>query len=148
LAHVRELTLADLPALQALLDASSAYHALAGPADDSLTTWHDQPSGPTKLRFGAFSGEQITAYCEILLGYPTSDVAYLGLLLVHPDHQRRGFGRQLYQHTREVAALPRVRIAVLDNNPDALAFWRRLGFTETGEVKPWRCREIRTLPSP
>jgi RimJ/RimL family protein N-acetyltransferase len=32
----------------------------------------------------------------------------------------------------------RLRLGVVGANHQTLGFWRRLGFTETGEVRPWR----------
>jgi ribosomal protein S18 acetylase RimI-like enzyme len=32
----------------------------------------------------------------------------------------------------------RLRISVVPTNDQVLGFWHRMGFTETGEVRPWR----------
>jgi ribosomal protein S18 acetylase RimI-like enzyme len=32
----------------------------------------------------------------------------------------------------------RLRLSVVRTNDQVLGFWRRMGFTETGEVRPWR----------
>ena len=43
---------------------------------------------------------------------------------------------------REVAArwpwARRLRLSVVRTNDQVLGFWRRMGFAETGEVRPWR----------
>ena len=32
--------------------------------------------------------------------------------------------------------IDRLRVAVVQSNPDALIFWREVGFIDTGEIKP------------
>ncbi|MEU1042671.1 GNAT family N-acetyltransferase [Streptomyces sp. NPDC005551] len=62
---------------------------------------------------------------------PADPDPWIGLLLVDAREQRRGHGRQLASLVEErVRASGRsaVRLAVLDNNPRALAFWTALGY--------------------
>jgi ribosomal protein S18 acetylase RimI-like enzyme len=38
----------------------------------------------------------------------------------------------------------RLRLSVVRTNDNVLGFWRRMGFTETGEVRPWRYGKLRS----
>ncbi|WP_326581799.1 bifunctional GNAT family N-acetyltransferase/NUDIX hydrolase [Streptomyces sp. NBC_00481] len=62
---------------------------------------------------------------------PADPDPWIGLLLVDAGAQRRGYGRQLASLVEErfrLAGRTAVRLAALDNNPGALAFWTSLGY--------------------
>jgi ribosomal protein S18 acetylase RimI-like enzyme len=73
----------------------------------------------------------LIAVAELLEGYPSAHDWYIGLLLVAPEHRRRGVGAQL------CAAIVRwmgrrgasvVRLVVHQQNAGARTFWERQGF--------------------
>ncbi|MFF3412242.1 GNAT family N-acetyltransferase [Streptomyces sp. NPDC002742] len=93
--------------------------------------------------------EAETAGCEVLLAregqdrivglvclldrHPTDGHPWIGLLLVHGSLRRHGVGRRLAGLMEERfrrEGREGVRLAVLENNPAALAFWRSLGWQE------------------
>lgn len=62
---------------------------------------------------------------------PADPDPWIGLLLVDARVQRTGLGRRLATATENrfrTAGRTAVRLAVLDNNPKALAFWTTLGY--------------------
>ncbi|MCH0538627.1 GNAT family N-acetyltransferase [Streptomyces sp. MUM 203J] len=64
---------------------------------------------------------------------PEDPDPWIGLLMVHAREHRMGFGRELAEIVeKRFRALGRrgIRLAVLDNNPRALSFWRALGYEE------------------
>jgi ribosomal-protein-alanine N-acetyltransferase len=66
------------------------------------------------------------------------DRAHLALLAVQPTRQRRGVGRALVDWllaSARVAGIAAVELELRADNAGALAFYRRLGFDETG-VEP------------
>ena len=71
---------------------------------------------------------------------PPRETAVIGLLLLAEPWQRRGIGRAFATLVEQaIAAWPeilRLRLGVVESNPGALAFWRKLAYRETGEVKP------------
>jgi GNAT superfamily N-acetyltransferase len=64
------------------------------------------------------------------------DCVHVHQLFLLPEHQGKGIGREcmtlILEEARQLG-LP-VRLRVLKINPRALAFYRRLGFTHTGET--------------
>lgn len=59
--------------------------------------------------------------------------AHLVLMCVRPAQQRRGIGQRLIGWllaSARVAGIASVTLELRDDNPGALAFYRRLGFTE------------------
>ena len=75
-------------------------------------------------------------------GYPTPDVAWLGLLLISEKYQRQGIGTSAFHLVADLVrswgTCQRVRGAVVVTNEDVSAFWRGLGFDSTGEVQRHR----------
>ena len=78
------------------------------------------------------------------LSCPSPDeTVYLGLLLIDRARQGQGIGAAACR-ALERDLLPRwpwarrLRLSVVRTNDQVLGFWRRLGFAETGEVRPWR----------
>jgi ribosomal protein S18 acetylase RimI-like enzyme len=59
------------------------------------------------------------------------EAAHLALLAVAPAHRRHGLGRRILswlEMPARVAGLSELRLEVRADNPDAVAFYRRLGF--------------------
>ena len=95
----------------------------------------DAPPGcdPARsLRVGLFDQGHLIGLAETGFGFPEPDDAYLGLMVLIPAARGKGAGRRLLRH---IEAESRQRgaknlfLAVLDENPRGLAFWRREGFT-------------------
>ena len=64
---------------------------------------------------------------------PADPDPWIGLLMVHAGEQRSGFGRELagvVEDRFRTAGRTAVRLAVLENNPKALAFWTSLGYEQ------------------
>ncbi|WP_328905059.1 GNAT family N-acetyltransferase [Streptomyces sp. NBC_00234] len=62
---------------------------------------------------------------------PADPDPWIGLLMVDAGQHRSGYGRELAEHVEErfrAAGRHGVRLAVLENNPKALAFWTALGY--------------------
>ncbi|MCX2184235.1 GNAT family N-acetyltransferase [Streptomyces sp. SKN60] len=65
---------------------------------------------------------------------PAEPDPWLGLLMVHAGAHRAGFGRRLAAYVEDSfrsRGRAGLRLAVLENNPRALAFWSSLGYEET-----------------
>ena len=63
--------------------------------------------------------------------------AHLALLCVRAAQQRRGIGQRLHEWllaSARVAGIAEIRLELRADNAAALAFYRRLGFTETQVV--------------
>lgn len=53
---------------------------------------------------------------------------------IDPDYQRRGIGRLLWRKVLERASDLRLRTLVLDADPNAVPFYRAMGFVTIGEA--------------
>lgn len=76
---------------------------------------------------------------DVIRGYPVREKAVIGLLLLAEPWQRRGLGRAFAALVEQAIGawkeIEMLRVGVAISNPGALAFWRKLGYLETGEVK-------------
>ena len=61
-------------------------------------------------------------------------IAYLQDILVDPEHQRRGIGRELFIRAATPFAHVRQKMLLTDDEPGQRAFYESLGFTEIREV--------------
>ncbi|MFJ7150553.1 GNAT family N-acetyltransferase [Streptomyces sp. NPDC100445] len=76
---------------------------------------------------------QAVGLVSLLRQHPGDGYPWIGLLIVHGDHHRKGRGRLLANLVEErlrSEGRNGVRLAVLENNPTALAFWNSLGWHE------------------
>lgn len=59
-----------------------------------------------------------------------SDIAWIGMILVHPDFRRRGIARILMEHCIELLRAAKVRSIKLDATPEGREVYLRLGFKD------------------
>jgi ribosomal protein S18 acetylase RimI-like enzyme len=144
---------AEQAALQAVLEQAPGYHVRiqgtpARPVEgESLLA--DLPPGKSrddKVVWGIYEGEQMVGVVDLVRGYPTSEVAYIGLFLLSERRQGRGLGSRAYaeveRRVRAWGGFARLRLSVARTNLQVLPFWHKLGFRETGEVKPFRAGTV------
>ena len=79
----------------------------------------------------ACDGTRIQGFAVMQFG---DEHAHLALLCVQPTQQRRGIGMRLHDWlvaSARVAGIASIRLELRADNGAALAFYQRLGFTET-----------------
>ena len=137
----------EMAALQRVLEAAPGYfHSVTGgppgpaEAQSTFTALPPDKTYDDKRVWGLYRGETMIGCADVIRGYPVREKAVIGLLLLAEAWQRRGLGRAFATLLEQaIAAWPeiaRLRLGAAASNPGALAFWRRLGYRETGEVKP------------
>ncbi|MDQ1046603.1 bifunctional GNAT family N-acetyltransferase/NUDIX hydrolase [Streptomyces sp. V4I2] len=136
----------DLPGpllteLTALYAANRAFHALSGDFPDPDDIRPEQVAAALAEEAANPGTEVLLAHSEgRLVGIaitldqhpdPGDPDPWIGLLMVAADVQRRGHGRRLaalIEDRFRSAGRTAVRLAVLDTNPQGLAFWTALGY--------------------
>ncbi|MBQ8110544.1 MAG: GNAT family N-acetyltransferase [Clostridia bacterium] len=84
-----------------------------------------------KYYVGFFRDGSLEAVMDLIDGYPTPDIAYIGFFMVDAAREGRGIGSAII---RDVCAYLRavgktaVRLAIAEDNPQANHFWRKNGF--------------------
>ena len=112
---------------------------------DAQSTYTILPEGKTyedKFVFGIYRGTLMVGCADLIRGYPDPKTAQFGLFIVSEKCRRQGIGSRAYvlleQAIRGWGTCDRIRIGVVRVNDEVVPFWTRLGFTPTGEVKPYR----------
>ncbi|MFI6401745.1 GNAT family N-acetyltransferase [Streptomyces sp. NPDC050548] len=130
-----------LTELAALYASHHAFHALSGDFPDPedirpeqvATALADELADPEVEVLLARSAGRLVGIA-ITLGThpdPADEDPWIGLLMIDAAQQQQGYGRQLATLVEDrfrTAGRTAVRLAVLDNNPQALAFWTTLGY--------------------
>ncbi|KAI8972510.1 acyl-CoA N-acyltransferase [Pilobolus umbonatus] len=93
---------------------------------------------PNTLLF-AYDNDKVIGTVQIQ-PWPTTTDAEIGLFSVHPQYQSRGIGGQLVRRAMdEMKSLgyKNAMMHVLDNRPEILQWYQKLGFKDTGERSPF-----------
>lgn len=97
---------------------------------DLAVAWRDPARHPLVLRHRTDRGPAV-GWAEVLDEHPRDLVPWIGLLELHRQEQRRGYGREAtmallaWARARRATAL---RLAVDHGNSSGLAFWQSVGF--------------------
>jgi RimJ/RimL family protein N-acetyltransferase len=81
--------------------------------------------------------ERAVGVLDLHLDYPEPGTVQIGLLLFREACQGRGYGRETcaaLEDTLRRTGYRALRLSVVDENPDAKAFWERLGFWMAGRL--------------
>ena len=137
---------AEMAALQCVLEAAPTYFrsvtgmpAGKAEAQSTFTALPPDRTYEDKFVWGLYSSEAMIGCADVIRGYPTRDKAVIGLLLLAEAWQRQGLGRAfaalIEQGIADWREITTLRLGVVKTNSGAAAFWRKLGYCETGEVK-------------
>ncbi|HFI0791424.1 TPA: GNAT family N-acetyltransferase [Streptococcus suis] len=141
--QVRKLTEADLEQVLALYQTNPLYfeHFPPLPSLESLANdLVDCPPGKElsdKYFLGFWDKERLVAILDLIDGYPTAEVAYIGLFMVDAHFSGQGLGSKIIAELLSQLAtrFKKVRLGYVESNPQSAHFWAKVGFCPTGEVK-------------
>ncbi len=116
--------------------------------DDALVLsdaagWNQTPEDWSRLIslepercFAIADGGRVVATCSLLVY--GRDLAWLGMVLTHPDHRRRGYARRLIEIALAAARDQRIRSVKLDGTTEGEPLYRSLGFEAEQPIERWR----------
>ena len=96
------------------------------------------PPGKTyedKFYIGFWQEENLTAVMDLILGYPSEDVAFIGFFMVDISVQGHGVGSGIISDILKDLKLrgyQEVQLGIDRGNPQSEAFWTKNGFVKTG----------------
>lgn len=118
-------------ALPGSSDAQSMFTMLPPDKD-----YHD------KFVFNLYRQNSPVGCVDLIRGYPNKETAWIGLLLIDERLHGQGLGRVTYEKVeafiRTWPEISRIGISVVATNEVAVPFWARMGFTITGERRPYK----------
>ena len=143
---IRPATLADLPAVHALVERcyrgadnhgwTHEGHLFAGPRSD-LTSLAAVVAAPDQVILVADAGTGPLASVQVSAA--GNGVTYLGLLCVDPDRQNGGIAKRMIAAAEALAAARfaarSMEMTVINQRPELIAYYQRRGFALTGEVR-------------
>lgn len=84
-----------------------------------------------KYYIGFFENNTLVANMDLILGYPTDEIAFIGLLMTNVLCQNQGVGSGIVgdacNYLKQLG-YKKVRIGVDKDNPQSNSFWRKNGF--------------------
>jgi GNAT superfamily N-acetyltransferase len=141
----------EIAALQRVLEGAGSYaervtgHPPGHGHGDAQRLFSNVPEGVDyehTFVWGVLAAGKMVGVVDVIRGWPNPDTALLGPLLLTDAYGGRGLGRRAYAAVEEqVRSWPEIRslrAAVVATNSAVLPFWERMGFSATGEVRPYR----------
>ena len=139
---VRKITEADISPVYRLAKSNAKYYEYMKtvPTRESLTeVISELPDGvnPMCKHFVGFYNQDdvLVAVMDLITGYPESDDAFIGWLMVDGDMQGKGVGSGIFADVRaamKAAGYDYLSLGCIENNEEALRFWKGQGFRPTG----------------
>lgn len=145
--HLRPATPQDIPALCALGAETFAetYIPIVRYKAEVIHAYNREFFSPEKIAeelaqenvryFLAEAAGEAVGYTKIVRNGATLE---LSRLYLRKSAQGKGYGKLIFTHLRELAAAEgfrNIRLTTFERNLPAIAFYKRLGFLETGETK-------------
>ncbi len=105
---------------------------------------HDMETAPPrkdlsdKYYFGFFDGDVLVAIMDLVEGYPTDDITYIGFFMMNPEYQGKGIGSFIVSEVLiylKLIGVKKIHLAIDDGNPQSKHFWQKNGFKIIGDVE-------------
>ena len=90
-----------------------------------------------KYYFGFFDGQELVAIMDLIDGYPTQEVAYIGFFMMNPQYQGKQMGTAIIDEVIDYlqsTGKTSVRLAIDKGNPQSTHFWTKNGFDVISEA--------------
>ena len=95
-----------------------------------------QKSYDDKYYIGFFEENSLVANMDLILAYPTKEIAFLGLFMTNVEYQNKGIGSKIIRETcnyLKSLGYKKVRLGVDKGNPQSYAFWSKNKFSVISE---------------
>lgn len=139
--RVRCLHYADIPVIYALCKGNPQYYKYCPPFVTEQSILDDMkalPPGkdyPDKYYVGYFDGEKLIAVMDFIMAYPDEETAFIGFFMTDSSVQSAGVGSGiidgLCRYLKDTG-LSGIKLGWVSSNPQAVHFWHKNGFKETG----------------
>ena len=141
---VEKITESDISAVYRLAKSNRRYYRYLGriPTRESLTEIITEVPEGVSVKCKHFVGfynadDVLVAVMDLITGYPESDDAFIGWLMVDGDLQGKGVGSGIFADVRaamKAAGYDYMSLAVIKKNEEAIKFWESQGFRQVEET--------------
>lgn len=91
-----------------------------------------------KYYIGFYKSNELIAIMDLIDGYPSDEVAYIGFLMINKKYQGQGIGSSiiydLERYLKEIGKKS-IQLAIDKGNPQSTNFWGKNGFVVFEEIK-------------
>ena len=90
-----------------------------------------------KYYFGFFNDRELVAIMDLIDGYPTQEVAYIGFFMMNSKYQGKQIGTAIIDEVVEYlqeAGKTSIRLAIDKGNPQSSHFFKKNGFKVLSEA--------------
>ena len=97
--------------------------------------------------YGCFVAEQdCNVVGTVTTTYYGTELAWIGMLLVHPDYQKQGIGGKLMKRAMDYLDTLGVSCMCLDATPAGESIYRKLGFQPLERLARWEITKLTNIP--
>ena len=144
----RILTVSDLDDIIALCQNNQIFYRYTQARPTRENILDDMTATPAgmdlsaKYYFGFYDAGKLVAIMDLVDGYPSEDIAYIGFFMMDPEYQGKQIGSVIIsvvtEYLREIGKTA-VRLAIDKGNPQSTHFWKKNGFTviKEADVNGW-----------
>ena len=91
-----------------------------------------------KYYIGFYKSNELIAIMDLIDGYPSDEVAYIGFFMINKKYQGQGIGSSIiYDLERYLKEIDKksIQLAIDKGNPQSTNFWKKNGFVVFEEIK-------------
>lgn len=142
--YVRRLDINDLDIIYEISCKNEIFYKYHPPFVTKESIIEDMKALPPNKSFddkyyiGFFENDLPVAYMDLILGYPTEEIAFIGLFMTNVQYQNKGIGTNIIRDACDYLknlGYKKVRLGADKGNPQSNSFWRKNGFQIISENK-------------
>lgn len=139
---VRKLDEADVDMLFELMRKNTIFYEYHPPFVTKESIMEDmevlppQKSYEDKYYIGFFKDKRLVANMDLILAYPTEEIAFIGFFMTDVQYQNKGIGSRIIRDVctyLKSLGYKKVRLGVDKGNPQSYAFWTKNRFSVIDE---------------
>lgn len=139
---VKRIEEADIPDVYHLCKGNPKYYFHCPPAAtlesvrEELIALPPNKTPEDKYYLGFYDGRRLIAVMDIIDGYPTQDIAWIGFFMMEAEFQGAGTGTKIVEEACSYLQqmFSCVRLGYVDGNEQSEHFWLKNHFYKTGQV--------------
>ena len=139
---VRKLTINDVDTIYDMMSKNEIFYQYHPPFVTKESVVEDMEALPPnksyddKYYIGFFENDSLVAIMDLILGYPTEEIAFIGLFMTNVQYQNKGIGSNIISDTCDYLrglGYKNVRLGVDKGNPQSYSFWLKNSFRVISE---------------